>query len=103
MRKAVRTSWARLAHLESALRDAKAMELPEGQSIAEEVSLIEAQIAKLTQAVAERKQKIIQNRYSMTSERLSMGEFVLTRVLNNDPETKKIWLLGRFQKDPTDN
>ena len=39
----------------------------------------------------------------MTAEKLSMGEFVLTRILNSDCDLKKIWLLGRFQKDPTDN
>mmetsp|Transcript_6797 Transcript_6797/g.8099 ORF Transcript_6797/g.8099 Transcript_6797/m.8099 type:complete len:100 (+) Transcript_6797:531-830(+) len=39
----------------------------------------------------------------MEAERLNMGEIVLTRILNNDADTKKIWLLGRFQRDPTDN
>ena len=32
-----------------------------------------------------------------------MGEFALTRVLNNDPETRTIFLLGRFRRDPTQN
>ena len=32
-----------------------------------------------------------------------MQDFELIRVLNNDPEIKKIWLLGRFRRDLTDN
>ena len=32
-----------------------------------------------------------------------MGEFALTRILNNDPETRTIFLLGRFRRDPTQN
>ena len=48
MRQAVRKAWNQLSHLQSALTDAKAIELKEGQSVDQEVSLIEAQIAKLT-------------------------------------------------------
>ena len=44
MRKAVRSNWNRLGNLTSALKDVKAMELPEGQSVAEEVALVEAQV-----------------------------------------------------------
>ena len=32
-----------------------------------------------------------------------MGEFALTRVLNQDAELKVIWLLGRFRRDLTEN
>lgn len=32
-----------------------------------------------------------------------MGEFELSRILNNDSEIRKVWLLGKFRRDPTDN
>ena len=43
------------------------------------------------------------DKYSTQSDKLNMGEFALTRVLNNDPETRTIFLLGRFRRDPTQN
>ena len=43
------------------------------------------------------------DKYSAKSEKLNMGEFALIRVLNNDPETRNIFLLGRFRRDPTQN
>jgi len=46
---------------------------------------------------------MIATKYCMTADRLNMGDFELTKILNNDPEIKKIWLLGHFRKDPTDN
>ena len=51
----------------------------------------------------ERNQKTIDEKYSIQAERLNMGEFALTRVLNEDAELKVIWLLGRFRRDPTEN
>ena len=46
---------------------------------------------------------MIEEKYSAKSEKLFLGEFVLTRVLNSDAEIGKIWLLGKFRRDPTDN
>ena len=39
----------------------------------------------------------------MEAERLHMGEFVLTRILNSDVESRTIWILGKFKRDPTEN
>lgn len=103
MRTVVKRVWNQLGLLEAALVDAKAMTLEEGKSIDEEVTLIETQIAKIKQERDERAKKLIEDKYSSTSERLNMGEFVLSRILNSDAETKTVWLLGRFRRDPTEN
>ena len=103
MRTTIKRSWNYLGQLERALTEAKTMELTDEQSIAEELTLIETQVTALQQKRDERRQTLITTKYSMTAENLSMGEFVLTRILNNDPEIRKIWLLGKFKRDPTDN
>ena len=103
MRLVVKRVWNQLGQLEAALTDAKAMTLAEGQSISQEITLIETQVAKLKQERDERAQKLISEKYSKETERLSMGEFVLTRILNCDAEIKTIWMLGRFRRDPTEN
>ena len=89
--------------LEKAIEDAKAMNLDDGQSIAEELGLMEGQLAELRKAQEERKERLIKERYSSEAEHISLGEFVLTRVLNSDVESRTIWLLGRFKRDPTEN
>ena len=79
------------------------MTLPEGLSVSEEIDLIEAQVAKMKKERDDKNQKAIDENYSVQAERLNMGEFALTRVLNEDAETKTIYLLGRFRRDPTEN
>ena len=65
MRQVVKRIWNNLAQLEAALADAKAMTLPEGLSVTEEVDLIEAQVSKLKKERDERNQKTIEERYSV--------------------------------------
>lgn len=79
------------------------MSLPEGQSIAEEIVHIRTQIAKLIKDKEERAKKLVLENYSMQAEKLNMGSFVLTKILNSDAEIKTIWLLGSFKRDPTGN
>jgi hypothetical protein len=64
---------------------------------------METQLTLLKKQSDEREQKRIKEKYSMEAEKLEMGNFILTRVLNNDAETRSIWLLGKFKGDPTEN
>lgn len=51
----------------------------------------------------ERAKRLVVENYSMAAQKLKMGEFVLTKILNSDAEIKTIWLLGTFRRDPTGN
>ena len=85
------------------MEEAKKIELGDGQSIAEELGLIEGQIEAIMKKRDERRQDLIKSKYSKEAEHLNMGEFELCRILNNDAEIRKVWLLGKFKRDPTDN
>lgn len=103
MRQAVKRVWNQRVTLATAISDAKAMTLDEGQSVAEELALMEAQLEKLTQEFEERQKNTVKEHYSVEAERLNMGEFILTRILNSDVESRTIWILGKFRRDPTEN
>lgn len=49
-------------------------------------------------AIAKFRQKI-----SEDTEKINFKKFVCTRVLNNTPEDRTIYLLGRIKDDPTDS
>lgn len=57
MRAAVRKIWLSRVFLETAISDAKAMTLDEGQSVEEEVALMEARLETLKKEHEERQEK----------------------------------------------
>lgn len=103
MREVAKKVWNQLGLLEAAYGEAKVMKLTGEQNIDEELGLMDTQIKKMKQERDERRQKLVQEKYSVQTSRLSMGEFTLTRILNSDAESRTIWLLGRFRRDPTEN
>ena len=64
------------------------MTLAEGLSFQEELTLMETQLTQLKKEKDEREQKRIKEHYSIEAERLNMGDFIITRILNNDAETR---------------
>lgn len=103
MREVVKLVWNQLGLLEAAYGEAKLIKLRGEQNIDEELGLMDTQIKKIKQERDERQKKLVEEKYSVQSARLSMGEFALTRILNSDAESRTIWLLGRFRRDPTEN
>ena len=62
-----------------------------------------AQLDKNKKERDERRQKLIKDKYSIEAEKLEMGSFTLTRILNSVAESRTIWLLGKLNRDPTEN
>ena len=97
MRKAVKKVWTQILPLQVALGDVKKMTFKEGESVQEEIELIEKQIEVLNKA----QEDLINQKYSINAEKITLTNFQVERVLNNEVDTKCIYLLGKLSRDPT--
>ena len=96
MRNAVKRVWNAIVPLTAALNDVKEMKMKENESVKEEIDLIEKRIEELTKA----QEETIKTRYSIDAEKVSISQFVVERILNNDVDSKSIFILGKLFKDP---
>ena len=64
MRRRVKKLWNKIEPLTAALNDAKALKLKEGESMKEEIDLIEKQIEVLAKA----REELIEKKFSINSE-----------------------------------
>ena len=71
MRRRVKKFWNRIEPLTAALNDAKEMKLKEGESVKEEIDLIEKQIEVLAKA----REELIEKKFSINSEQVSISNF----------------------------
>ena len=103
MRSSVKRVWNQLLPLERLMTEVEFLRLEEGHPVDEELNLVKNQVFKLRKEAEDRRLKMIEDKYSAKADKLQMGEFILTKILNNDPEVRTMWLLGKFSKDPTGN
>ena len=103
MRSSVKRVWNQLLPLERLMTEVEFLRLEEGHPVDEELNLVKNQVFKLRKEAEDRRLKMIEDKYSAKADKLQMGEFILTNILNNDPEVRTMWLLGKFSKDPTGN